>query len=207
MEYPKIHSLFKRDEKTHRFTNELSKEEFDVPHTFWHCEEKIDGTNMRIYIKDNKITDIKGRNDSSLLEPKVLAWINRPELAKKVAEFEPKTCILFGEGFGGKIQIGKNYRKDEAFILFDCYANGRWATRTEISRIAYDLDMGCPAYLGCLTTGEAIEYVQKKPRGKYGSNDYPMEGIICRSWPLVRFNDKSADPVMFKLKVKDFVEI
>jgi len=55
-----------------------------------------------------------------------------------------------------------------------------------------------------MTEEEVVAFVKSKPTGKYNDTGYPMEGIIARSEPLVRFNEPGAGPVMWKLKVKDF---
>jgi ATP-dependent RNA circularization protein (DNA/RNA ligase family) len=204
MEYPKIHSLFMRDEKTHKFTEHYSKREFESPHILWSVEEKIDGMNMRIHVTDGKITKVVGRTDDALIPPKLLAWFNRPEFIEKIAIIKPVTAILYGEGFGAGVQKGGIYRPDPAFILFDCYAQDRWGTRPEIRELAQLLGIDCPAWLGVMTTQEVVEYVKSRPQGMYGLGNYMMEGVICRSNPVVRFNDEQAAPVMFKLKVRDF---
>ena len=204
MEYPKIHSLYMRDPITNKFTTEFSKPEFDSE-DLWHVEEKIDGMNMRVYIDNGKITDIKGRTDAASIPPKLLKWLGRDELVLKIMEhYNTGPVILFGEGFGAGIQSGGIYRKDQAMILFDCYMGGRWSTRLEILEIAGQLGMEVPAFIGLMTKEEAIKYVKSKPKGFYGDQNYPMEGVMCRSEPLVRYNTRSANPVMFKLKVKDF---
>ena len=47
--YPKIKSLFKRDEKTFKFTDEYSCPEFELLKGLrWVATEKVDGTNIRV---------------------------------------------------------------------------------------------------------------------------------------------------------------
>jgi len=205
MKYPKIHSLYKRDPNTHKFLDEYSKPEFaSCSHRPWDVQEKIDGMNIRIYIQDNKIIDIEGRTDEAFIPPKLLKWLQRDELREAIEALEMNTIILFGEGFGSGIQSGGIYRKDQAMILFDTYGSQRWGTREEVTSIAEALGMETPYRIGRMTMQEAIDYVKSKPNGWYGSGSYPIEGVICRSEPLVRYNKHSADPIMFKLKCKDF---
>ncbi len=206
MEYPKIHSLFKRDPETHRFLDEVSCEEF-YGHSEWRVEEKIDGMNIRIYIDGPQgiITDIKGRTDNAMIPPKLLKYFKNNTLFQNYSKilFLNGPAILFGEGFGADIQSGGIYRKDMAFILFDCYFSDRWSTREEIYHMGPLLGFDTPHDYGIMSISEIIKMIKSKPNGMYGSANYLTEGIIARSHPLVRFNDRSANPVLWKLKVKD----
>ncbi len=201
MEYPKINSIWKRDE-THEFIEgDYSCQEFSAFKT-WRVEEKIDGTNVRVYIQNGKI-EIKGKTDNSQLPTKLISFFNQDEFMSKVCCFGQKPVELFGEGFGAGIQLGGIYRPDIAFILFDVYMNGRWGQREEVYDVASKLGLEHPADLGMMTEEEIITFVKSKPKGRYNSNNYTMEGVIARSEPLVRFNDHG-NPVVWKLKVKDF---
>lgn len=56
MEYHKINSIYKRDEKTKEFTNEFSLPEFEyLKHNLWEFTEKIDGTNVRIIWENGEL--------------------------------------------------------------------------------------------------------------------------------------------------------
>lgn len=200
MEYPKINSLWKRDDK-HRFImGNYSCPEFEAI-KYWNVEEKIDGMNIRVYIKDGKI-EVKGRTNDAMLPPKLLEFFHRPEFMDRLSYFQGKQAILFGEGFGGKIQKGGIYRKDISFILFDVHT-GRWGTREEVWDVAEQLGLEYPEYLGLMTQEKIIEYVQRNPIGKYNDSGYTMEGVMCRSDPLMLFN-RTGHPIMWKLKVRDF---
>ena len=207
MEYPKLNSLFKRDHDTHKFTEEFSKPEFGSQQ-LWRIEEKIDGMNIRVYIDGlNKVvTDIKGRTDAAKLPPQLRKYFSHHEQFNTTFKnmFLNGPTILYGEGFGKGIQSGGIYRNTVAFMLFDIYLCGRWATREEVHDVALMLGFDHPHDYGLKTTEETLMFVKRKPLGNYGNADYPSEGIVARSEPLVRFNDRSANPVMWKLKVRDF---
>jgi len=202
MEYPKINSLWKRDAAHNLIENDYSRVEFGA-FKKWRVEEKIDGTNIRVYVQNGTIT-VKGRTNKAAVPAEVLAFLSREEFMQKLSCFGPNSVVLFGEGFGGNIQIGKHYRPDAAFILFDVYMLGKWCSREEVAEIAQKLGLDHPADLGMMTEDEVVAFVKSKPTGKYNDTGYPMEGIIARSEPLVRFNEPGAGPVMWKLKVKDF---
>ena len=44
-------------------------------------------------------------------------------------KFGENDVILFGEGYGAKIQNGGLYRSDNSFILFDVMINGNYQNR------------------------------------------------------------------------------
>jgi hypothetical protein len=198
----KINSLWKRDEAHNFIENDYSCTEFGA-FKKWRVEEKIDGTNIRVYVQNGAI-NVKGRTNKAEVPAEALAFLTREEFLQKLSCFGISPVILFGEGFGGNIQIGKHYRTDVAFILFDVYLNGKWCSREEVCEIAQKLGLDSPADLGIMTEGEIVAFVKSKPTGKYNDFGYPMEGVIARSEPLVRFNELGANPVMWKLKVKDF---
>lgn len=202
MEYPKINSLWKRDDAHNLIENDYARAEFGA-FKKWRVEEKIDGTNIRIYVQNGTI-NVKGRTNKATVPTEVLAFLSREEFLQKLSCFGANPVELFGEGFGGNIQIGKNYRNDVAFILFDVYMNGKWCSREEVWELAQKLGLDYPADLGMMTEQDIVAFVKSKPTGKYNDTGYPMEGVIARSEPLVRFNEQTADPVIWKLKVKDF---
>lgn len=176
----------------------------------WRVQEKIDGTNIRIMIfggncvDSNPSIEFKGRTNKAQLHPKLLAALQAIDFTHFFAAFPGRSAIFFGEGFGAGIQSGGIYRPDMSFILFDVYLSGRWSTREEVSQFAEMLNLETPHDFGLMTEDEIVSFVKSKPRGKYGNGNYILEGVIARSEPLVRFNTMSANPVAWKLKVKDF---
>jgi hypothetical protein len=219
MEYPKINSLWKRSLEDHFFIEgDYSCPEFGAMDR-WRVEEKIDGTNIRIYFQRSETGlclstlpavcsihynfDIKGRTANSDLPRGLEDWIYSRNLEVGLANLGLTQGILYGEGFGAGIQRGGIYRPDKAFMLFDCYTT-RWSTRDEVHGIAEALGLETPHDLGLMTEKEIIKLIKSSPKGFYGDRKYVMEGIIARSEPLVRFNNQRAEPVVWKLKVGDF---
>lgn len=206
MEYPKINSIYKRETLPGGTVGRLIPGQYACPEfasfSQWRVEEKIDGMNIRVFVDGDRI-EIKGRTEHALLPPKLLQYFEglKPFLLNN--PIYPHPYILFGEGFGAGIQKGGIYRKDVAFCLFDVYTN-RWSTREEVYAIAERFGLDRPHDFGLMTELEILNFVESQPSGKYNDKGYPMEGVMCRSEPLMRCNTYSAHPIQWKLKAKDF---
>jgi len=119
-----------------------------------------------------------------------------------------KRVVLFGEGYGPKIQAcGARYRSDVSFILFDVVVDGWWLQKPSVLEIAQSLDIEHTINQVVMTTNEVVEFVKSQPKS-YIAEDATliMEGVIARSIPLMLFR-QTHTPIMFKLKVRDFVQM
>lgn len=222
MKYLKINSLWKREgfdfEKTRQkpSSKKLIEGEHSLPEFAnirrWHVEEKVDGTNIRILFKQvdgqRLIPSIMGRTDAAQIPCHLLSHLQTIATWKnfdRCFSFHEKDfeAYLFGEGYGHKIQAaGKHYRSDVGFILFDCYVNGWWFSRESVKEVAQKLSIpSCPE-IGIMEEKEIVEFVKSKPMSRCSQIPQVMEGVVCRSEPLMLLRDKN--PVMFKLKTKDF---
>lgn len=110
--------------------------------------------------------------------------------------------ILFGEGYGAKIQKGGNYRSDVSFILFDVYLpeQNLWLKRDAVEDIAktFGVDVVPIVYEGDIAG--AVEFIKSKPKSTIGVAD--MEGIVCK--PAVDMLDRMGHRLIVKIKVCDF---
>jgi len=224
-EYVKINSLWKRHgcdlekvDKVFRDTitnkkdfivGEYSKQEFGNIKK-WHVEEKIDGTNIRVTYKNGSIY-IEGRTSAAQLPCHLLHYLQEtftPEIMQKVFPVEPgddsmPKVTLFGEGYGPKIQsCGGNYRSTPGFILFDVFVGGWWLKREDVKSIADKIGVPTCPEIGVMEECEIVEYIKSNPLSLCSKIPHVMEGVVCRSYPLVLFRDGT--PVMWKLKCKDF---
>lgn len=209
-EYQKINSLYMRDEKTKKFTSEFSKPEFPIIND-WDIFEKIDGTNIRICYtpkSDNKEASLYfgGRTENAQIPADLYNYLNNTFLVESFAEkFEDTPVILFGEGYGPKIQQGDYYRSQVGFILFDVSIGRWWLERDnleEISRffnvpIVPQINLGVPHTLANIES-----YVKDSPHSLFANQKHVMEGVVCRPNPLLL--NRRAGMIVFKLKVKDF---
>lgn len=112
MLYPKIETLYDRDPVTFKvIPGKLRFPEFALI-THWHVTEKIDGTNVRVWLKPDGSVVYGGRSDNAQMHAGLLMHlVNTLPAAKVAAAFDPGTeAILFGEGYGAGIQKGGAYR-------------------------------------------------------------------------------------------------
>ena len=110
--------------------------------------------------------------------------------------------ILFGEGYGAKIQKGGLYRSDVSFILFDVYLPEQdlWLNRESIEDIAKSFNIDVVPIILKETIQDAIDYVKTKPKSTIGTAN--MEGLVCK--PKVDVLDRRGNRVIVKVKVCDF---
>lgn len=209
-EYTKIETVFERDmEGTKKliegkFRNETV--EF-LKDNRWIGTEKIDGTNIGIIWDGHKVS-YQGRTERAQIPAHLMnkliemfgGTVNEELFEQKFGEMQ---VILFGEGYGAKIQKGGgNYRNDVSFILFDVYLpeQNLWLKRDAVEDIAktFGIDIVPIVYEGDIAG--AVEFVKNKPKSTIGVAD--MEGIVCK--PAVDMLDRMGRRLIVKIKVCDF---
>lgn len=236
MEYPKINSLWKREgwyfDQTKKKSSDFqegrqsfiigdyAREEFPAIRNWW-VDEKIDGTNIRIQFKNS--INFKGKTDNAQIPCRLLEELQKIFTFEKMARQFPllkdgsyQDVMLFGEGYGEKIQkCGGNYRKGVGFMLFDAWINGWWLERNQLSLLANELGIECPPSFGLQTIEQIIQLVKNPPDSLCSRTPHAIEGVVCRSQPLMLFRQPHRDsdsylahpyhyPVMWKLKCRDF---
>ena len=217
--YPKIRSLFKRDNQfkfTEQYTS-ASLQEFSEKNFKWSCYEKIDGMNMRVYCNYER-NEFKyfGRTDSAdipeHLKPeleKIVESVKKNKEAVKQA-LQASIFVLFGEGFGHKIQKGGLYLGDKtACHAFDSYAyivtkenqyKGFWLDSKKLDELLKILQVEKVPSFGQMTVHSAVEMVKNGFSSKYGTAK--AEGLILKTdFPVF---DSFGERLIFKVKSKDF---
>lgn len=202
MEYPKINSLWKRADDHSFIVGEHSCEEFASINK-WRVEEKIDGTNIVVSYTDNK-PSFRGRTKDSMIPAHLLSYLEGHFTADRLAKVFPenKHMLLYGEGYGHKIQTGDFYRTDVGFMLFDVIVDRWWLTRESVKEMGEQLELPVPPDLGVMKEDEIIEFVKSKPQSRCSIKPQVLEGIIARSEPVMLF--RNGRPIIWKLKVRDF---
>jgi len=211
--YPKINSIYKRDEKGNFITGKYSEPEIEyLKDLDWEWTEKIDGTNIQIE------WDAVSHKAGILIPPSVI-FRGRTKKAQiptflvdKLREMFPHTLfekhypdtsmILYGEGHGAKIQKGggKYIPDGVSFILFDVLIDNIWLQRKDVEDIASKLGINAVPFIRHGTINEAIEHVKNGFISTFG--DFIAEGLVLKTRiPLLKRNGKR---IITKIKHRDF---
>ena len=207
IEYTKISNIFKRETfgKNKLIEGEYSSPELEyLSKSMWGFEEKIDGTNIRV-CWDGYRVEFRGRTDRAQIPAHLMAKLEElfgGETKEELFEqtFGNSEVILFGEGFGEKIQKGGGLYGPVNFRLFDVYIGGYWLNRENVSDIAekFGIDRAPSLFTGTLEEG--VEFIKKHPKSVL--RDAEMEGIVGR--PMVQMFSRTGERIMVKIKCRDF---
>lgn len=209
--YTKIETLFERDTKG---TKKLIEGKWRNPtveylkDAAWICTEKIDGTNIGI-VWDGHSVSFQGRTERAQIPEHLANKLNKlfggnenEELFEQ--KFGENRVILFGEGYGAKIQNGEDYIPDDcSFILFDVYIPEKdiWLNRESIEAIAKTFNIDVVPVVMTGTLPEAIGFVKTRPKSTIGTAN--MEGLVCK--PLLNIYDHNHKRIIVKIRVEDFI--
>lgn len=209
VEYTKIETPFERDMDGSKkliegkYRNEAV---YYLKDSQWICTEKIDGTNIGVLWDGHRVS-YQGRTERTQIPAHLtnkLIELFGGDVNEELFEqkFGDMPVILFGEGYGVKIQNGGNYRPDVSFILFDVYLpeQNLWLKRDAIEDIANAFNVDAVPIVMRGTIQEAVQFVKTKPKSTIGTAN--MEGLVCK--PEVDLLDRMGRRVMVKIKVKDF---
>ena len=206
-EYNKIETVYERDMDgtkkliEGKYRNETV--EF-LANNKWAFTEKIDGTNIRIHWDGHKIT-FGGRTERAQIPSHLVNKLSEMFLNVETEElfeqkFGEKEVILFGEGYGVKIQNGGAYRSDVGFILFDVMIGDNYQSRENVEGIAKCFNLEIVPIIMYGTIQEAVDFVKTKPDSTIGTAK--MEGLVGR--PVVEVKDRCGNRIIVKIKVCDF---
>lgn len=221
IKYPKINSLYKRFQDG-PFKNQFIDQrdlgpvqfaslEFEAlyGHPNWIGTEKIDGTNIRLGFGEE--SGIAGRNDNSQMQLSLVAKLNeivrtRREAVDAVFNKGFNQIVLFGEGYGAKIQKGGgNYILDGVdFILFDIWIDGIWLQRHTVIDIADQLNLKVVpiVFEGNL---ESAEYIIKQGfSSKVSEMKREAEGMVLTT--SMGLLDHMGKRIITKIKAVDYKE-
>ena len=212
-EYPKINSLWKRDEEKNYciIPGEYAKPEFELIDQ-WAVTEKIDGMNIRaVYdVSKSKNWQFYGRTAKASIPSHLKEYLDKTFDYRWLDEGGPlegkERVVIYGEGYGPKIQKGGGiYRDDASFIVFDMWINGWWLDQETVTTISNKLGLDRVPTLGVMNKEEIIELVKNGFNSKVAKGELVSEGIVARSKPLLLFRD--GKPLMFKLKTRDYEQL
>lgn len=213
--YPKINPPFNRDTKSKRLImNDWFMPEFAyLQDCDWIWTEKVDGTNIQV-IWDGYRVSFAGRKEGSDIPDHLLKYLENkfggPENEGLFEQkFGNKRVILFGEGYGLKINSGEQYRDDVSFILFDVKINGLWLSRASVNDIASYFSTEIVPRItsddGFSDINWAINYVMSRPKSrvaKANGKDCYMEGLV--GTPMCGILTRTGERIQMKIKWHDF---
>lgn len=206
-EYHKIQSIFKRDMTSKRKTlleGQWTLPEFEfLANNIWTWTEKVDGTNIRVIFKDGGVT-FGGRTDDAQIPAQLVTRLNErflPMAAKLTEVFPDGEAVLYGEGYGAKIQKGGgNYRPDQDFVLFDVKVGAWWLQRADVEDVAVKLGIHVVPIIGEGTLHDAVAMAKAGIISKWGA--FQAEGIVAR--PSTELKTRSGHRLIAKIKCRDF---
>lgn len=210
IKYHKIKTVYRRSEKTKK----LIEGEFNdkivefLAENKWVWTEKVDGMNIQIHWDGHKV-NIYGRTENAEIPKLLMDRLEDTFLGEENEQifeqnFGEKEVILFGEGYGEKIQNGGGYINGQDFILFDVYfpQNNVWLETENISVVASYFNLNVVPIVGIGAIEDAVEYVKLKLKSQVGRCEAIMEGIVCK--PLIELKDNQGNRIIVKIKHKDF---
>lgn len=141
--YHKIPGLFKREEKRpFKIIEGIYREpELELlKDVDWVFTEKVDGTNIRVMWDGHKVT-FGGRTDNAQIPSLLVTKLNELFLGNSAEQmfeqvFGESEAIIFGEGYGAKIQKGGgNYSQTQEFVAFDVKIGNSYLRRESVEDI------------------------------------------------------------------------
>lgn len=212
--YEKIETIFSRDMNG---TKKLMPGVFRDPTieflatNKWIWTEKVDGTNIRVYW-DGHTVSFGGRTDNATIPANLVNRLNElfgGEANAQIFEeaFGEKEVILFGEGYGSKIQKGGgNYISNGVdFILFDVLVGENYQEREWVEKTATMFGIKVVPIVGEGTLWEAVAFVKNHPMSTIAEKEHEMEGIVCR--PVIELKDRRGNRIIVKIKWEDIKEL
>ena len=198
--YHKINSLWKRDRNNPKIVlfDEVCTDEFRALYNCpWNCYEKVDGTNIRIIVKDGK-PEFRGKTDRAQIPGPLVAALVEQFPDEKFKDFADM-CV-YGEGYGPKINGGGKYRDTPGFVGFDVKVGDVWLDKTNVRNILDKLDAKMVPYLGEMTVPQAVDLVKSGLTSKWG--DFEAEGLVAT--PVGDFLDRQGRRIITKIKASHF---
>lgn len=210
-EYEKIDTVFNRDIKGSRklINNDWRDQAIKMLKDInWIWTEKIDGVNIRVHWDGHKV-EFGGRSDKTEIPKPLLNRLNdlfggpvNEELFEQ--SFGGTDVVLFGEGYGKKIQSGDCYIPDGVdFMLFDVLVDDVYQHRDKVDSCAEMFGVKSVPIAGQGTLDEAVQYVKTNPKSLVGTCD--MEGLVCR--PEYELRDSAGNRIIVKIKWRDIKEL
>lgn len=206
--YHKIPGLYKREEQKpfRLIEGEYREPEIELLKDIeWVFTEKVDGTNIRV-IWDGHNVVFGGRTENAQIPSHLVTKLNELFMGTRMEQvfeqvFGESPAILFGEGYGAKIQKGGgNYSDTQQFVLFDVKVGDFYLKREDIEDVAskFSLEVVPIVHRGKLEEGVAM--VKSGLKSQW--DDFEAEGLVAK--PVVDLFNRKGERILTKIKAEDF---
>lgn len=208
IEYPKMKTLFKLQPQGKKWsvtTGEILPETAALhflPMEDLVFTEKIDGTNMAVYVKDGEVIHIQKRNGIANPEDKGDRFYFEEYLLPESfpADFHG---LIFGELFGTKIQKGGIYSHQREFRMYDILNPVNYKFFTWDAVLAFSKILGIPTvpeikYEGILSVEDVEKFV--KAQKVWCNVEAQAEGMVIRYRKDTTYDKRW----VAKIRYKDF---
>lgn len=206
--YHKIPGLYKREEvRPFNLIEGVYREpELELLKDIeWEFTEKVDGTNIRI-IWDGHNVVFGGRTDNASLPAFLVTRLTELFLGTRNEQvfeqvFGETDVVLFGEGYGAKIQKGGgNYRQNQDFVVFDVKVGDIYLRRADVEDVAAKFGLAAVPVVLRGTLQQGVDLVRAGLKSQWG--DFTAEGLVGK--PAVDLFTRTGDRIIAKIKHEDF---
>ncbi len=208
-EYHKIEGLWIRDMEG---TKQLQVGQFRNPiveylqNNEWIFTEKVDGMNIRVLWNGHTFL-FAGRTDRSHLPGLLFEHLKETFLNKAMEEmfeqmFGEKEVMIIGEGYGGKIQSGSNYNKEQKFIVFDIMIGDWFLARENVEEICHSLNLECVPVILVGTIQQGVEFIKHSRQSEIAHDVKEMEGLV--GTPMIPLRERNGARIIVKIKTFDY---
>lgn len=206
--YQKIPGLYKREEvRPFKLIEGVYREpELELLKDIdWVFTEKVDGTNIRI-IWDGHNVVFGGRTENAQIPSHLVTKLNELFMGTRTEQvfeqvFGESKAILFGEGYGAKIQKGGgNYDPSQQFVLFDVIVGGYYLRREDVEDVASKFGLSVVPIIHTGPLEEGVELVKKGLKSQWG--DFFAEGLVAK--PKIDLFNRKGERIITKIKREDF---
>lgn len=166
---------------------------------------KVTENPTNVFSGENKYCGIKydGRTDNADLPGGVVDYLDdKLSCAKMMELFQDRKVIIYGEGYGGKIQKGSGYSVTQKFIVFDIFIEGFWLRRSDVEEICNNLGLDIVPIILTGSLDEAVYIVKNGFMSTISDGSVQSEGLIGRT--KVPLFDHHGNRLITKLKTCDF---
>jgi hypothetical protein len=206
--YHKIPGLYKREEqRPFKLIEGVYREpELELlKDVQWVFTEKVDGTNIRIMWDGHNVV-FGGRTENAQIPSPLVTKLNELFMGTRMEQvfeqvFGEDKAILFGEGYGAKIQKGGgNYASTQEFILFDVKVGDWYLRREDIEDVAQKFSLEVVPIVATGKLEDGVKLVKDGLKSHWG--DFIAEGVVAK--PVVDLFTRKGDRILTKIKAEDF---